>query len=126
MLKSQFLPQVKRTTKRMMIFQQDGAPPHYGIEVRKYLDEIFPGRWLGRCGPMTWAARSPDLSPLDFFAWGYLKNKVYKRRPKKLDDLIQFITEESKTINIEMCDNVIKSFHNRLETCVKLNGSHIE
>jgi len=44
-------------------FQQDGAPPHYGLGVCTYLDEQFPGRWIGRRGPTDWPGRSPDLSP---------------------------------------------------------------
>lgn len=48
-------------------FQQDGAPPHYGVEVRHYLDEIFPNKWIGRRGAIEWPPRSPDLTPLDFF-----------------------------------------------------------
>ena len=31
-------------------FQQDGAPPHYSRIVRNYLDEHYPGRWIGRRG----------------------------------------------------------------------------
>lgn len=27
---------------------------------------------------IQWPSRSPDLSVLDFFFWGYLKNEVYK------------------------------------------------
>lgn len=48
-------------------FQQDGAPPHYTLEVRQFLDGHFPGRWIGRRGPIEWPPRSPDLTPLDFF-----------------------------------------------------------
>ena len=28
-------------------FQQDEAPPHYQRNVRDYLNDIFPGRWIG-------------------------------------------------------------------------------
>lgn len=31
-------------------FQQDGAPPHFALPVRAYLDAEFPGRWIGRRG----------------------------------------------------------------------------
>lgn len=49
------------------VFQQDGAPPHFSINVRQYLNTIYPNRWIGRRGPTEWPARSPDLTPLDFF-----------------------------------------------------------
>lgn len=50
-----------------LFFQQDGAPPHYSRAVRQYLNERFPRQWIGRRGPIEWPARSPDLTPLDFF-----------------------------------------------------------
>ena len=28
-------------------------------------------------GPVAWPARSPDLTPLDFFLWGHVKSVVY-------------------------------------------------
>ncbi|GFV86099.1 uncharacterized protein TNCV_670961 [Trichonephila clavipes] len=34
-------------------------------------------QWNGRGGPVNWLARSPDLSCLDFFLWGHMKNIVY-------------------------------------------------
>ncbi|XP_050307733.1 uncharacterized protein LOC126744391 isoform X2 [Anthonomus grandis grandis] len=61
-----------------LMFQEDGAPPHYTLFVREYLDRTFPGRWIGRRGAIEWPPRSPDLSPLDFFLWGHLKSKVYE------------------------------------------------
>jgi len=40
-----------------IIFQQDGAPPHWGSHVRRFFwgDAIFPNRWIGRDGPDTLA-----------------------------------------------------------------------
>ncbi|EZA51886.1 hypothetical protein X777_09189, partial [Ooceraea biroi] len=35
---------------------------------RNILNESFPDRWIGRGGRISWPARSPDLTPLDFFA----------------------------------------------------------
>jgi hypothetical protein len=31
-------------------YQQDGAPPHYAVIVRRYLDEVFRNRCIGRRG----------------------------------------------------------------------------
>ncbi|RZC39627.1 hypothetical protein BDFB_015140, partial [Asbolus verrucosus] len=40
-------------------------------QVRQYLDETFPGRWIGRRDAIEWPARSPDLTLHNFFLWGY-------------------------------------------------------
>lgn len=49
-------------------FQQDGAPPHWSLDVRGALNETFAGRWIGRDGPINWPPRSPDITPLDFYS----------------------------------------------------------
>jgi len=41
-----------------IIFQQDGAGPHNAKVVTDYLNEQFPGRWMGRYSPIPWSARS--------------------------------------------------------------------
>ncbi|KAJ8933180.1 hypothetical protein NQ318_006474 [Aromia moschata] len=43
--------------------------------VRRYLDETFLV-WIGRGSTVPWPARSPDLTPLDFFVWGFYKTLV--------------------------------------------------
>jgi len=43
----------------------------------------YPERWIGRRGAIKWPPRSPDLTPLDYFMWGYLKERVYKTKIKK-------------------------------------------
>ncbi|GBM38319.1 hypothetical protein AVEN_158348-1 [Araneus ventricosus] len=56
-----------------VIFQQDGAPPQYGNIVREFLDTTFPQRWIGRGAVIAWPPRSPDITLLDFYFWGYVK-----------------------------------------------------
>ena len=107
-----------------IIFQQDGAPPNYERNVRKFLDDVFPNRWIGRCGPMTWASRSPDLTPLDFFVWGFLKNEVYKGKITDLDDLQKINC--IKKINLDMCTNAVQSFRDRLLLCIENDGGYVE
>ena len=65
------------------VFQQDGAPPHFHNEVREELNNRLPKRWVGRDDSqlLCWSPRSPDLTPLDFFMWGYVKDSVYKPPP---------------------------------------------
>ncbi|GBM18465.1 hypothetical protein AVEN_66824-1 [Araneus ventricosus] len=69
-----------------IIFQQDGSPPHWSLEVRKVLDENFPSRWIGSGGPIPWPPRFPDITSLDFL-WGYVKNIVYQSPIRDIDEL---------------------------------------
>ena len=42
-----------------------------------FLDVTFPNRWTGRDGPTPWPPRSPDITPLQFLLWRYVKDKVF-------------------------------------------------
>ena len=80
--------------EEFVVYQHDGASAHYETHVRAWLDGKLEDRWMGRGGPIPWPAQSPDLSPLDFWLWGYLKNKVYANAVTTLDKLRQAITDE--------------------------------
>ena len=56
--------------KNEVYVQQDGAPPHFHINVRNFLDHTVNQRWIGRRGSATeFPPRSPDLTPLDYYLW---------------------------------------------------------
>jgi hypothetical protein len=61
MLQQFLIPQLGEDDQEGCIhFQQDGAPPHYF-----------------EAAPIAWPLRSPDLTPLDFFLWGFVKGRVF-------------------------------------------------
>lgn len=107
-------------------FQQDGAAPHFAVNVRGYLNETFFERWIGRRGTIEWPPRSPDLSPLDFFLWGYLKDRVYRTNPENLDELRRRIIQETAVIPRDMIRNAVQSFYNRIGYCQETNGEQFE
>ncbi|CAL1265239.1 unnamed protein product, partial [Larinioides sclopetarius] len=78
--------------------QNDGAPPHFSLSVRKALNGKYPDSWIGRDGPIPWPARSPDLTPLDFFFWGYIKNIVYSERIADISHLKRRIIAAIETV----------------------------
>ena len=38
-------------------------------------------------GTIEYPGRFPDLTPMDFFLWEYLKDKVYRAKPRIIDAL---------------------------------------
>lgn len=106
--------------------QQDGAPPHFGLNVRQFLNDTFHNRWIGRRGPIEWPPRSPDLTLLDFFLWGYLKNKVYVNRPNDIESLKDRIRIEMRAITPEMIQNTLDEFQRRIYHCQAVNGLQFE
>lgn len=107
-------------------FQQDGAPPHTTQLVRDYLNHVFPRRWIGRRGSVEWPARSPDMTPLDYFLWGYTRSQIYKQKPDNLDELKARIRETIRAISPEVLHKVLQEFRNRLAYCQEVGGGHFE
>lgn len=127
LLRTQIVPQVQNLNIENPWFQIDGAPPHSTVEVRRYLNETFENRWIGRFGPIAWPPRSPDLSPNDFFLWGYLKSKVYNSvQIQNVEELKQRIRTACNEINPIYLSNTVQEFYNRLAYCLEREGGHFE
>lgn len=112
--------------QQTIIFQQDGAPPHWGLHVRGFLNQTYPDRWIGRDGPIPWPPRSPDITPLDFFLWGYVKDIVYRTKIRDISDLKQKITDAIATIDEAMLQRTWQEIEYRLDVLRATNGAHVE
>ena len=89
---------------RLEEFQQDGAPPHWGLIVRDFLNETFPNRWIGRNGPTPWPPRSPDITSL-----------VYRTPVRDVKTLQSRIIDVLATVNEEMLENTWREIEYRLD-----------
>jgi hypothetical protein len=125
MLEQFALPQLSNLQPGI-VFQQDGAPPHWNLNVRAFLDTTFPGRWIGRGGPIAWPPRSPDVTPLDFFMWGYVKNIVYETKVQDVETMRARITSAVAMITPEMLARTWLEIEKRLHILRATNGSHVE
>jgi len=72
-----------------------------------------------------WPPRSSDLSPLDYFLWGYLKSKVYATKLRNLEEHRQRIIEEAALIAPEFLRNAISSFY-QIAHCQTVNDAKFE
>lgn len=107
-------------------FQQDGAPAHNSRDVRNYLSGQFPEKWIGTHSTISWPARSPDITPLDFFLWGYIKDRVYTDQFENEEQLQMCVTEAFNSISPEMLSNVLDATVRRCYLCLEVNGFHFE
>lgn len=122
-----FLDELPIQERQQVWYQQDGAPCHSTLAVRQYLEDLFNGRVIHRHSNIFWPPRSPDLTPLDFFLWGYLKQKVYLKQPfTDVDHLERVITETIQVITPDMIRRVLREFCNRTVTCMERDGGYVE
>lgn len=111
-----------------LVWQQDGAPCHVTNRNMRYLDSQFGDRVVSRNSIQgrDWPARSPDLNPLDYFLWGYLKSKVYSPWPRNLDDLETNIRREVRNLQPAMIRRAIMEIKVRAQKCLNARGGHFE
>ena len=79
----------------------------------------------GLRGDIRWPPCSPDLTPCDFFLWGYLKAKVYEQRPQTLEALKEAIRQEVAAITPEMILKFMDNYRERLHQCINIQGRHL-
>lgn len=107
-------------------FQQDGAPCHNARRVREFLNEHFRDNWLGTNGPVRWPPRSPDLTPLDFFFWGFIKNSIYKVKSNNVNELRRRFQNSLRKVTRLHLYNTIKAVEKRCRKCIENNGMQFE
>ncbi|GFX13202.1 uncharacterized protein TNCV_2989661 [Trichonephila clavipes] len=106
-------------------FQQDGATCHTARATIDLLKDTFGDRLISRFGPVNWPPRSCDLTPLDYFLWGYVKSLVYADKPQTLDHLEDNIRRVIADIQPLMLQKVIENRTSRLDYIRASRGSHM-
>lgn len=111
---------------------QDGATPHTSAGSLDFLnyyfdDRIISRKYIERFGyGLSWPPYSPDLTPCDFFLWGYLKDRVYANRPNTIADLQRNIRNEVNAIPQDMLGRMMNNFRKRLYAVRAADGRTIE
>ena len=117
-----------RRTFRKTILRKDLRLHPYRIQAPgSRLQERFPGRVISLKEEVEWAPHSPDLSPLDFFFWGYPKDRVHKDQPRTSEQLKRAIIAEVSAMPSEMVDRAVDHLQTvRLPQVIRRGGARIE
>lgn len=108
------IPQLQEISN--IIFQLDSVPPHWSLDLRDCLDKHFSESWIWRDGRIRWPARSPDLTPCNFFMWGFMKHETYNKinslkepRENITEALLQLSREvlENSWMDLDQCLNIV-------------------
>jgi hypothetical protein len=118
-----FLAEIAKEEKLYFYFQQDSVmayTAHVNLEeLRKVVDARIISRRL-------WPPSSPDLTPCDFYLWGSLEDKVYKRNPHTLEELRNNIRREAATISGEELQRVNNNAFRRYMECIRSGGQYFQ
>ncbi|GFS47982.1 protein kinase domain-containing protein [Trichonephila clavipes] len=111
MITNFFIPELNNHDVQELWFQQDGTTCHTARATIDLLKDTFGDRLISRFGPVNWPPRSCDLTPLDYFLWGYVKSLVYADKPQTLDHLEDNIRRRViADIRPQMLEKVIENW----------------
>ncbi|GFT80413.1 transposable element Tc3 transposase [Trichonephila clavipes] len=114
MITNFFIPDLNNHDVQELWFQQDGATCHTARATIDLLKDTFGDRLFSRFGPVNWPPRFCDLTPLDYFLWGYVKCN--------LEDNIRRVIAD---IRPQMLEKVIENWTFRLDYIRASRGSHM-
>ena len=108
-----------------MWFQQDGATCHTSTATIDLLKSKFGDKLISRNGTVNWPPRSCDLTPLDYFLWGYVKSLVYADKPATIDALEDNIVRVIRDIRPALLEKVTQNWTSRMRFVKNSRGGHM-
>jgi hypothetical protein len=96
-------------------FMQDGASQHTANVVCDFLHDTFNLRVISNRFPDRFACgqncspNSHDLNPCDYFLWGFIKVKIFLKKPETIMELRAVMNQACNEITEDMCRRVISN-----------------
>ena len=69
---------------------------------------------VSRRADVVWLPQTCDLTPLNYYLWGAVKDKCYADSPETIDALKKNISEAIDEIQLHTIDNVLKKLNDRV------------
>lgn len=123
---TEHLPKLYRNEMDKVFFHHDKASSHTSHLTTRYLEKMKAELGISYIDKEDIPVKTPDASPLDFFGFGYLKQRLGKRRARTLDGIWKISQEEWSKIDVEMIEKTFSSWKRRLRMVVEKDGEHIE
>ena len=89
------------------------------------LRPVFENRIISRRADAVWPPRSCDLTQLDYYLWGAVKDKCYSDKPETNEALKDNIRKTIGDIQLHTIDNVLKNWTDRVSYCMASLVSHL-
>ena len=91
-------------------FHQDGAACHTIEATLDVLSPVFEDRITSRRADVVWLPLSCDLTALDYYLWGAVKDKCYAGKPDIIEASKHNIREDIGEIQLHIISNVLKNW----------------
>ncbi|UYV70385.1 hypothetical protein LAZ67_7002806 [Cordylochernes scorpioides] len=109
-----------------VFLHHDKASFHTSNKTQQFLQEMKDTLGLNFIRNSDIPVKSPDASPLDFYGFGMLKQRLFNRRPKTEAGLWKAAQEEWSNVSLSKVKEVFAAWKVRCREIAKKKGKHIE
>jgi histone-lysine N-methyltransferase SETMAR len=120
------LPRLYGNDINKVFFHHDKASSHTAGLTIDYLKQMKKELGISYLEKHEIPVKSPDASPLDFFGFGYLKQKLFHRKATTLAGVWKLCQEIWSEIDIDLVKRVFESWKKRCRMISSRDGRHIE
>jgi len=121
-----FIPSLYPSEVHKIFLHHDKASSHTTSKTQQYLEQARANFGINFISNTEIPVKSPDASPLDFYGFGFLKQKLFYKKPKTLIGLWKACKTVWSGISTEDLTSVFDSWKRRCRQIVKVHGSHVE
>lgn len=107
----------RRKVKKDLLIHMDNSRCHNNLKVTSYLKSKSIER-------MEHPPYSPDLSPYDFWLFGYLKEWLKEKEIEDETQLVKEITDAWDAVTFDQLQSVFHDWILRLDDVIKKHGSY--
>lgn len=122
----QDLPALYPGEMHKVVIHHDKASSHTSRETQQYLQQKSLEVGISWLANEDIPVKAPDASPLDFYGFGFLKQKLSRRRPKTVEGLWKVLNEVWSTVSLQDIKKVYDSWKRRCRMVTKMHGKHVE
>ena len=108
MLNEFLFPKIVEDDMDDIFFQQNGATCYTAKVTIDLLCTVFENRIISRNSDINLPPLSCDLTPLDYFLWGAVKDSCYANHPETIEALKHKIDVAIHGIEAQTIENVLK------------------
>ncbi|UYV83209.1 SLC9A1 [Cordylochernes scorpioides] len=109
-----------------VFLHHDKASSHTSNKTQQFLQEMKDTLGLNFIRNSDIPVKSSDASPLDFYGFGMLKQRLFNRRPKTEAGLWKAAQEEWSNVSLSKVKEVFAAWKVRCREIAKKKGKHIE
>jgi hypothetical protein len=120
------LPRIYGEELYKVFFHHDKATSHTSRLTEQYLQQMKELHGINYIQKSDIPVKGPDASPLDFFGFGLIKQRLFKRKACTLGGFWKVLQEEWSRITPVDVSRAFGSWKRRCRLITKANGSHIE